>query len=74
MAKRKEQPAIVQKFGRKLRKLREAKDMTQEELAVKSGLHRTYISMLERGERSAALDSLEKIARSLGVSMQELIP
>lgn len=41
---------------------------SQEELAWRSGLHRTYISMVERAQRSLTIDTLEKIALALGTS------
>jgi len=64
----------VQRFGRKLRQIREDQDFSQEELADKAGLHRTYISMVERGERSVALASMEKLAKALGLQIQDLLP
>lgn len=54
------------RFGRKIRKLRLAKEWTQEELAAQTGLHPTYIGGVERGQRNLGLDNVLKIARALG--------
>ncbi len=53
--------ALVQ-FGSNVRKLREAKDWTQEQLAEKAALDQTYISGIERGERNATLLTVAKLA------------
>nr|AAM03020.1 regulatory protein C.BcnI [Brevibacillus centrosporus] len=63
---------ICRKFGRKVRIIREQKGLTQEKLAEEAGLHRTYISSLERGERSISLNNIEKIARALDVEIYQL--
>jgi transcriptional regulator with XRE-family HTH domain len=52
-------------FSRVLRSLRQEAGISQEELAHRSGLHRTYISQLERGLKSPSLDALESLARAL---------
>ena len=59
-------------FGRKVRKLRTAAGWSQETLAEKAELHRTYIGMIERAEKNITLANIEKIARALGVSIREL--
>ena len=46
--------------------------MSQEALAEKAGLHRTYIGMIERAEKNITLASIEKIARALGVPVREM--
>ena len=53
------------RFGERIRKLRLAKNWSQEELAVQSGLHPTYIGGIERGERNLGLDNILKLARAL---------
>lgn len=60
---------IDKKFGRVLKKLRAEKGVSQEEFALRIGLHRTYISQLERGLKSPSLRTMEKICGELGVSL-----
>lgn len=60
------------KFGRRVRFLRKAAGLTQEELAERSNLHPTYIGQVERGERNLSLTCIEKLADGLGVKMKEL--
>ena len=64
---------IVKVFGLNVKKYRKSINMSQEELAEKSNLHRTYISAIERGKRSIALDNIEKIADALGVEAYVLL-
>lgn len=64
---------IQKKFGDKLRELRKQKGLSQEDLAFKSGLHRTYISDIERGSRNVSLKNIEKIAKALGSKPQGLL-
>jgi transcriptional regulator with XRE-family HTH domain len=63
---------IKQKFGFAVRKFRIEQKMTQEELAERTGLHRTYISEVERGERNISLENIRKIACALNVYMSQL--
>lgn len=58
---------LLQVFSKNLRKYRNASGLSQEAFANKAGLHRTYISALERGKRSIALDNIEKIADALEI-------
>lgn len=53
------------RFGKRIRQLRLAKDLTQEGLAERAGLHPTYIGGIERGERNLGFDNLLKLARAL---------
>lgn len=64
---------INQIFGCQVRKLRKIKGISQEELALTSGLHRTYIGSIERGERNVSLRNVEKIAQSLEVNVIVLL-
>ncbi len=64
---------IQKKFGEKLKETRIQKGLSQEKLAFKSGLHRTYISDIERGARNLSLQNIEKIAKALGISNSELL-
>lgn len=59
-------------FGKNVRKYRLAKNLSQEKLAEISGLHRTYISAVERAERSISLDNIQKIATALGIEISKL--
>jgi len=61
------------RLAQKLRMLRLIKDWSQEDLAGASGLHRTYISSIERGERNVGLDNLEKLADAFGLTVDELL-
>ena len=63
---------IEKQFGETVRELRLAKGLSQEELAFKSGVHRTYLGGIERGERNPALRNIAAIAEALGVSLSEL--
>ena len=56
-----------------IRDYRRGKSLSQEELAEKCGLHRTYIGSVERGERNVTLSTLEVLASALGVSVPELL-
>jgi len=65
---------IRELLGIKIRKVRQKKKMSQEDLAFESGLHRTYISDIERGARNVSIKNIEKIAKALKVSLKELMP
>ena len=60
-------------LGRRVHELRAAKTWSQEEFAHVSGLHRTYIGQIERGEKNISFANLLKIAGVLGVTMSELL-
>jgi transcriptional regulator with XRE-family HTH domain len=62
---------ILKKFGIKVRDLRKQRNLSQEELADKAGLHRTYIGMIERAEKNITLVNIEKIANALEVSIKD---
>jgi len=55
------------RFGENLRRLRKAADISQEELGMRSSLHRTEIGLLERGARVPRIDTLIKVASGLGI-------
>jgi transcriptional regulator with XRE-family HTH domain len=67
-------PDIQERFGRKLRKLREHKGLSQEKLAELADLHRTYVSGVERGERNISLVNIERLANALGIALADLVP
>lgn len=58
---------IIKVFSSNLRKYRTALGISQEAFAEKAGLHRTYISAVERGKRSISLDNIQKISDALGI-------
>jgi len=64
---------IQKNFGDKVRELRKQKSLSQEELALRSGLHRTYIRDIERGSRNVSIKNIEKIAKALGVRPSDLL-
>lgn len=64
---------IKKKFGGNMRQARKLKKISQEELAFRAGLHRTYISDVERGHRNVSLENIEKIAKALDVSTKDLL-
>jgi transcriptional regulator with XRE-family HTH domain len=63
----------LEKFGEKVREERHKLSLSQEELATKAGVHRTYIGMIERAEKNITLSNIEKIAKALGIKASELI-
>lgn len=64
---------ILIKFGNKLRQERLKQNLSQEAFAHKAGVHRTYIGMVERAEKNVTLTTIEKIAKTLGMSISELM-
>src|SRR5688572_1309153 len=63
---------IEQRFGRMVRKLRKSLGHSQEDLAERAGLHRTYVCGVERGARNLSLKSIEKLALGLNISIGAL--
>jgi len=61
------------KFGEKIRKERLKLGISQEKLGFETGLDRTYISGIERGERNPSLKNIKKLAKALKVSLEELM-
>jgi transcriptional regulator with XRE-family HTH domain len=60
------------RFGRAIRRLREAQGINQEEAAERCGLHRTYYSGIERGVRNVSLVNIERVAKGLKTSLPDL--
>lgn len=63
---------IMVRFGQAVRKIRREQGISQEELADRCGLHRTYISDVELGKRNVSLENIERMATSLSKSLAEL--
>jgi transcriptional regulator with XRE-family HTH domain len=59
-------------FGRRIRQLRNEHGMSQEQLALKTGLDRTYISGIERGLRNPSLQIISKLAKALSISLPDI--
>lgn len=68
-----QKPELLLKFGETVRDFRKVKGLSQEELADKAGLHRTYIGMIERAEKNITLTSIQKIAKAFDVSIKDLV-
>ncbi|MFH1749695.1 MAG: helix-turn-helix transcriptional regulator [bacterium] len=62
----------LEKFGEKVREERHKQRLSQEELADRAGVHRTYIGMIERAEKNITLENISKVAKALGLSISEL--
>lgn len=63
---------IAKIIGQRIRNYRMQKGLSQEKLAELAGCHPTYIGQLERGEKNATLESVEKIASAMDISLSEL--
>ena len=72
MAKKTKENIIIE-FGNLVREQRLKKEMSQEKLAEKAGLHRTYIGMVERGEKNITINNIYKIAKALDISVADLL-
>ncbi|OGF20629.1 transcriptional regulator [Candidatus Falkowbacteria bacterium RBG_13_39_14] len=64
---------LLEKFGEKVREERLKKGFSQEELATKAGVHRTYIGMIERGEKNITLINIKKVAKALDLAIDKLL-
>ena len=64
---------INKKTGARIRGLRKKKGWSQEKLALEANLHRAYIGQIERGEKNIGLKNLEKIAKTLGLKLKNII-
>jgi transcriptional regulator with XRE-family HTH domain len=73
MAFEKDGEKIKHSFGKALKKLREERWLSQEELGYESGYHRTYISQLERGQKSPSLQTIFQLAQALNMKPHELV-
>ena len=64
---------LIEVFAQNLRLFRAKAGLSQEELASRAGLHRTYVGAVERGERNISLRNIEGLANALGVEPNELL-
>ena len=64
---------LLQEFGNKIKKLRLDKNISQEKLSFLTGFHRTYIGMIERGERNISLTNIAVFAKVFEMNLSELI-
>lgn len=60
-------------FARNLRNVRHVRGISQEKLAELAGLHRTYVSSVERGERNISIDNIERLADALSTTAPDLL-
>ena len=65
--------ALLNAFGKRIRDLRTARGLSQEKLAELTGFHRTYIGMVERGERNLSLSNVAVLAKCFEISTSELL-
>ncbi len=72
MGNRSNKPTIKKRFGFAIKQRRHEIGISQEELSFRSGLHRTYISDIERGFRNPSLENIEKLAKALEVTVSVL--
>jgi transcriptional regulator with XRE-family HTH domain len=73
MPKSDDDSALLRRLGEHLRRLREQSGQSQDTLANRCGLHRTYVGAVERGERNPTVLSLKRYAEGLGVSIADLV-
>jgi transcriptional regulator with XRE-family HTH domain len=64
---------LIEEFGKRIRQLRTERNLSQEELSFQTGFHRTYIGMVERGERNISLSNIGVFAKAFGMSVSELL-
>lgn len=64
---------ILVAFGQRIRQLRKSRGLSQENLAFSAGVHRTYVGMIERGEKNITLSNIRKMVDAFGISVSELL-
>lgn len=64
---------LLIKFGNRVRELRLSLGLSQEELAARAGVHRTYVGMVERAEKNITLENIEKLANALEIPIYKLM-
>lgn len=68
-----ERDKISYLIGKRIKDLRQSKKMSQEQLALSSGLHPAYLGRVERGEKCASIETLSKVSKGLDVPLSEVI-
>ena len=64
--------SLARRFGELVRRRRSEAGFSQEEFALRCGLHRTYLGSIERGERNVTIQTTDKLARALGTTLADL--
>ncbi len=64
---------MLLRFGRKVRSERERRNLSQETLATKADVHRTYVGMIERGEKNITLLNIEKFASAFDLTLKQIM-
>jgi transcriptional regulator with XRE-family HTH domain len=64
---------LIEEFGKRIRQLRTERNLSQEELSFLTGFHRTYIGMVERGERNISLSNIGVFAKTFEMSLSKLM-
>ena len=64
---------LIEEFGKRIRQLRTERNLSQEELSFLTGFHRTYIGMIERGERNISLSNIGVFAKVFEVTVAQLL-
>ena len=64
---------LISEFGQRIKQLRNEKNISQEKLSFLTGFHRTYIGMVERGERNISLTNIAVFAKVFEISISELL-
>ncbi len=63
---------LARRFGELVRRLRQERGYSQEEFSFRVGLHQTYVSSVERGERNVTIQTADRIAKALGTKLSDL--
>lgn len=65
--------SLIKEFGLRVKQLRSVKNISQEKLSFATGFHRTYIGMIERGERNISLTNIAVFAKVFEMTISELL-
>lgn len=71
--RREEKKQFALAIGKHLRKIRESKNISQEQLSVKAGYYHTYVNKIEQGKYSPSLHTIWRLSHSLGMSLEEFL-